>query len=121
MDGIHHQLQRGINNGTRFFGIKSFDQRRGAFEVSKERGDDFPLAVSYPPGFHRRLFGPNAVSEMGRGVGSWGSGTRNGCSACPHQYLATLISGQLFSVDQLVLKPCKILIVKVELELQRPI
>ena len=37
MHGVHHQLQGGIDNRPCFFGIKSFDQRRRAFEIGKER------------------------------------------------------------------------------------
>ena len=48
MHGVHHQLQGGINNRPRLFGIESFDQRRRAFEIGKQRGDGFALTVGRP-------------------------------------------------------------------------
>ncbi len=45
MHGVHHQLQRWVNDGSRLFRIKSFDQGRRAFEVGKEGGDGFAFAV----------------------------------------------------------------------------
>jgi hypothetical protein len=45
MHGVHHELQGGVNNGSRLFGIKAFDQRGGAFEVGKQRSDGLTLTV----------------------------------------------------------------------------
>ena len=66
MHGVHHQLQRGINNRSRFFGIESFDQRRRAFEIGKQGGDRLALTVGRPTRFQRRLFGTNALGQMGQ-------------------------------------------------------
>ena len=49
MHGIHHELQCGINNRPGFFGIEPFNQRRRAFEVSKQGGDGLPLTVGRLP------------------------------------------------------------------------
>src|SRR5882672_6453554 len=43
MDGVHHELQSGIDDGTGIFGIESFNQRSRTFEVSKEGGDGLTL------------------------------------------------------------------------------
>ena len=67
MHGIHHELQGGINNRSRFFGIESFDQRGGAFEIGKQRGDRFALAIRCTARFHRRLLGADTLGEMRAG------------------------------------------------------
>jgi hypothetical protein len=46
MHGVHHQLQGRIDDGAGLFGVEAFDERGGAFEVSKEGGDGFTLALS---------------------------------------------------------------------------
>ena len=74
MHGVHHQLQGGINNRSRFFGIESFNQRRRAFEIGKQGGDRLALAVCSATGFQRRLLGADALGQMGRRVGDWGLG-----------------------------------------------
>src|SRR5438105_2393401 len=43
MDGLHHDLQRRINQCARCFRIKPFDQGRRTFEVSEECSDDLAL------------------------------------------------------------------------------
>ena len=48
MHGIHHELQRRVDNRAGFFGIEAFNQRRGAFEIGKERGDRLTLTVVAP-------------------------------------------------------------------------
>jgi hypothetical protein len=43
MDGIHHELERRINQGARLFGVKPFNQCGRAFEVSKKCSDGLAL------------------------------------------------------------------------------
>ena len=69
MHGVHHQLQSGINNRSGFFRIEPFDQRRRAFEIGKQRGDRFALAL-------RQGCGTDALGQMRGRVGSWGLGIR---------------------------------------------
>ncbi len=38
MYGVHHELESGINNGTCLFGIESFNQRGGPFEIGTSPG-----------------------------------------------------------------------------------
>ena len=68
MHGVHHQLQGGINNRPRFFGIESFNQRRRAFEIGKQRGDRLALTVGCATRFQRRLLRADALGQMGRRV-----------------------------------------------------
>jgi hypothetical protein len=60
MHGVHHEVQRGVDNRSCVFRVESFDERRGAFEIGKERGDRLALPIGCPPCFHGRLFGTNA-------------------------------------------------------------
>jgi hypothetical protein len=53
---------------ARAFGIKAFNQRRRAFEVSKQRCDRFTLAVGSTADFQRRLLRADALGEVGRRV-----------------------------------------------------
>ena len=61
MHGVHHQLECGINNRTGFFRIEPFDQRRRTFEIGKQRGDRFALAVGTPTSFQCYLLGADAL------------------------------------------------------------
>ena len=61
MYGVHHELQGGINNRSRLFGIESFDQRRRAFEIGKQRRDRLALTL-------RQRDRTNAFGQMGRRV-----------------------------------------------------
>ena len=45
MHGVHHELQSRVNNRPRFFGIESFNQGRGAFEIGKQRSDGLTFAL----------------------------------------------------------------------------
>ena len=71
MHGVHHELQGGINNRPRLFGIKSFDQCGRAFEIGKQGGDGFTLTVCTAARFQRRLFGTDALGQMRRRVADW--------------------------------------------------
>ena len=68
MHRIHHQLQRGINNRAGFFGVESFNQRGGAFEVGKKGGDGLAFALATSARFYRCLLSANPLSEMFRRV-----------------------------------------------------
>ena len=63
MHGIHHELQGRINNRPRFFGIESFNQRRRAFEISKQGGDGLALTVGDIHALPCRLLGADAVCQ----------------------------------------------------------
>src|SRR5262247_852317 len=65
MHGVHHELQRRINDRSRFFRIKPFNQGCRTFEVSKQSSDGFALAVRTAPRFQRRLFGSDTLGEVG--------------------------------------------------------
>src|SRR5262249_27931045 len=64
MHGVHHHLQGRINDRSGFFGIKSFDERGGALEIRKQSRDRFALAIWSATRCQRRLFGPDALSQM---------------------------------------------------------
>jgi hypothetical protein len=61
MHGIHHELERGVDEGTGLFRIEPFDQGGGAFEVGKEGGDGLALAVRNTTRLQRRLLSQNAL------------------------------------------------------------
>src|SRR5262245_11096524 len=69
MHRVHHELQSGIDDRPRLFRVESLDERRRSFEVSKQRGDRFALAVS-------DCGCTNAFGEMQRRVAAWGLGVR---------------------------------------------
>ena len=68
MDGVHHELQRGVNNRSGVFGVKPFNQRGRAFQVRKQGGNGFALTVGTAPRFHRGLFGQDTLGQVWRGV-----------------------------------------------------
>ena len=68
MHRVHHQLQGRINNRPRLFWVQSFNQRRRAFEIGKQGGDGFALAVGSSARFQRRLFGADALGQVWRRV-----------------------------------------------------
>ncbi len=76
MDGLHHEGEGRVHDGAGLFGIEVFDERHGAFDVSKQGGNGFALAVRNGAGFHRRLLGPDPFGEMIRRVDYWGLGIR---------------------------------------------
>ena len=51
VDSVHHKLEGGINNRPGFFGIESFNQRCRAFEIGKQGGNGFALAVGCTASF----------------------------------------------------------------------
>jgi hypothetical protein len=64
MDRFHHQSKDWIDNGAGFLGVEVLHERHGAFEVSKQRGDGFALAVGRTPDFYRRLLGEDDAATV---------------------------------------------------------
>jgi hypothetical protein len=60
MHSVHHELQGGINDRSGFFRVQSLNQRRGAFEIGKQRRDRLAFTITCAPRFQRRLLGANA-------------------------------------------------------------
>src|SRR5713101_2151493 len=77
MDGLHHELQRGINNGPGVLRVEPFDERGRAFEVSEESSDGLALTLGDTTRLHRRLLGEDMLGSMTRRVGDGGLGTGN--------------------------------------------
>src|SRR5215510_7826138 len=94
MHGVHHEVQRRINDRSGFFGIEAFNESGGAFEVSKERGDRLALAIRTAARFQGSLLGPDALGQVGRGVAR-GRRTRSERSGLGDQGLADEWSGTL--------------------------
>ena len=69
MHDIHHQLQGRVDNRTGVFGVEPLDEGGRTFEVRKQGGDGFRLAICCATGFHRLLFGADTLGQMGGGVG----------------------------------------------------
>jgi hypothetical protein len=61
MDGIHHQLQRWINETASIFRVEVASQSGEASQVSKKSSDGFPFTIYGTSGLHRRLLGENAL------------------------------------------------------------
>src|SRR5262245_14680618 len=64
VDGVHHQLQGGIDEAAGGFGVEVFNERGGVLDIGKQRGDGLALAIRDTTGFQRRLLGPNALGQM---------------------------------------------------------
>jgi hypothetical protein len=71
MNGVHHELQNGIENRTSVFRVKVLDKVRGVFNVSKKSGNAFPLAVRRASGLHRLPLGQDPLGEMAWRIGYW--------------------------------------------------
>jgi hypothetical protein len=126
MHGVHHELQSRINNGTRFFRIKPFDQGRGAFEVGKQRRDGLALAICCSARCHRGLLGANTFREVGRRIARRGLrgrgkelGTGNWRDAGPNEYLSSFIDCDSFRFDELSLQALNEPVIDVEANLER--
>ena len=65
MHRIHHELQRGVDDGASFFGVESFNEGRRTFQVCEQCCDGLALSITRTSGFHRRLFGQDALGEIG--------------------------------------------------------
>jgi hypothetical protein len=49
VDGVHHELEGRIDNGTGGFGVEGFDEGGGVLDIGKQRGDGLALAVRTAP------------------------------------------------------------------------
>src|SRR5437867_701978 len=112
MHGVHHELQRGVNDGTGFFRVEPFNQRGGTFEIGKQRRDRFPLTLRHPSCFQGRLLSANAFSQMGWGITHRGVGLLSGRQTykalpsvpCPNETAAFVIHYLWMGIEELFLK-----------------
>src|SRR5262252_6585714 len=74
MHRLHHVLQGWIDDAPSLFGTKSFEEVHGALDVSEQYGDGLALAVRGTADLQRSLLGPDAFSQMARGVGDRAGG-----------------------------------------------
>ena len=74
MDRVHHQLEGGIDEVPRFFGIKVFDESGGVFDIGKEGGNGFALTVRDTARLHCGLFSQDPFGQMLRRIADWGGG-----------------------------------------------
>jgi hypothetical protein len=65
VDGVHHELEGGVNNESRLLRVEVFDEGSGVLDIGKEGGDRLALTIRTAPRFQRRLFGPDAFGEVG--------------------------------------------------------
>ncbi|MCY1283203.1 hypothetical protein D9M70_320760 [compost metagenome] len=68
VDRLHHQCHDRVDQAARVFRVHVLRQRGRAGHVGEQGGDGLALAGGLAPGFHRGLFGQDALGEMGRGV-----------------------------------------------------
>jgi len=68
--GVHHVLQRGIEEALRGFGVEVTDQLRRAFEVGKQDGDLLPFA------FQRTARGEDLLRQIGWSIRQGGGRRR---------------------------------------------
>jgi hypothetical protein len=75
MDGIHHQGQDRVDEGTSLFGVQLFRQGGEVGRVTEEGGDGFALALGGASRFQGGPYGSNLLGEVFRSVGYWRLGT----------------------------------------------
>ena len=133
VDGIHHQLEGGVDNRPSIFGVEPFDQCSRTFEVSKQGGYRFPLAVRTAPRFHSCLFGQDTIGQMlGRvarrrlGWRLWLNwhvryGREDFTISSPHQHFAIFICCLFEHFDEFYLQVFAVGVIKTELALQSAI
>jgi hypothetical protein len=61
MDGVHHELESGIDEPASVFGVEVFDEGGRVFDISKEGGNGFALAVWSTTGFHGGLLSKDTL------------------------------------------------------------
>jgi hypothetical protein len=61
MDGVHHELESGVDEAAGVFGVEVFDEGGGVFDVGKEGRNRFALTVWSAASFHRLSFGKNPL------------------------------------------------------------
>src|SRR5262249_6374300 len=108
-------------------GIKSFNQRRGALEVGKERSNSLALAVRSASGFQRSLFSQDALGQVWRRIAGgrlrpgrlaeWG---RCGLTTpSPDQDLPGIIDRHPLPVDQVCFECLQTIVIELELIFER--
>ena len=123
--GVHHALQRRIEECLGGFRVEIADQLRGAFEVGKQHGDLFALAFQGTSG------GEDLLDQIGWGVrqrrGRCGWRRRGGGrrgrygGAGPDQDFTVFITRQALALDEFVLQIFEGRVVELELPLQRAV
>ena len=105
--GVHHALQRRIEECLGGFRVEIADQLRGAFEVGKQHGDLFALACQGTSGGEDLLdqIGWGIRQRRGRCGGRRRGGGRRGRygGAGPDQYFTVFITRQALALDEFVL------------------
>src|SRR3989442_10304715 len=64
MDGLHHELEGGVNDGAGLLGIQVTGEGGKPSQVSKEGGDGLALALGTTAGFQGLSFGLDALHQM---------------------------------------------------------
>ena len=74
MHRSHHEVQGRVNDGAGFFGVEVLNEVHRAFDIGKQRGNGFALAIHRSACFERGLLGADTLGQMWRriGVGGWG-------------------------------------------------
>ena len=104
--GVHHALQRGIEELLGGFGVEVGDQLHGAFEVGKQHGDLLAFAFQGAAG------GEDFLREIGWGVGRVApveGGSADGTRAVRRRpsrraSRSVLIPGNLVRIEKFVLQ-----------------
>ncbi|SOY46063.1 hypothetical protein CBM2589_B130014 [Cupriavidus taiwanensis] len=65
---LHHHGHDGVDQSARILGIQVLDQGRRASDIREQSGNGLAFARRLPPGFHRRLFGQDALGQMCRRI-----------------------------------------------------
>jgi len=68
MDGVHHELQHGVNEAAGLFRVKVVDEGGGASHVGKESGDGFALTLGRTSCLQGGLLGEDTLGKMLGGV-----------------------------------------------------
>ena len=123
--GLHHQVDGGIEELLRGFGVEATDEFRRVFDVRKQHGHLLAFA------FQRLAAGADLVAEMGWRVGQRGllqhmsSGSRGGQSRCwcpsPDQHVTVLVQRQFFGMDEVLFKVFEQVIIDPKAPLEHPI
>src|SRR5712692_9349543 len=124
MDGVHHQVQRRVDDAAGVFGIEVASEGSEAGQVGKERSDSLALAVGDPTGFQRRLLSADALGEMRRGVTGWRVGLcwgaawcgERGFTAFPDEHFAVFVDSQLLDVDEFFFQCRQGVVIEIKLD-----
>jgi hypothetical protein len=119
--GVHHVVQRRIEECLGSFRVEIADQLRGAFEVGKEHRHLLALAFQGAAG-RENLLGEigRCVGERGRSLHRFGGGDRRDLT-CPDQHGALLIPSTLLDLNDFHLQVVEVRVIEIELALERPV